>query len=66
MWKAIELHHVKVISWSSAGSNGAKEDDNSLRSSGQRETDGHLEDLCRGISEQVEIFGDKRRLRQTS
>lgn len=66
MWKTIGLHHVKVISWSSAGSDGAEEDASLVRSSGRRETDGHLGDLCRGISEQVEIFGDKRRLRQTS
>lgn len=66
MWNTIGLHHVKVISWSSTGSNGTEEDGSLVRSSGRRETDGHLGDLCRGISEQVEIFGDKRRLRQTS
>lgn len=67
MWKTIGLHHVKVTSWSSSGgSNGAEEDASTVRDSGRRETDGHLGDLCKGISEQVEIFGDKRRLRQMS
>lgn len=66
MWETIGLHHVKVVNWSSrASSNGTGEDASIVRSSGRKETDGHLGDLCRGISEQVEIFGDKRRLRQT-
>jgi len=63
MWKTIGLHHVKVVSWARAGSSGAEEDSRLVENSGRREADGNLEDLCRGISEQVHIFGDKRELR---
>lgn len=65
MWKTIGLHHMKIVSWSKAGSSGAEEDGSLVDSSGRRETDGNLGDLCRGITEQVEIFGDSRGLRQT-
>ncbi|CAM9153738.1 unnamed protein product [Ectocarpus sp. 4 AP-2014] len=54
MWKTFGLHHVKAVSWSRAGSSKGGRD-------GEREADGNLGDLCRGISEQVEIFGDKHR-----
>ena len=65
MWKTIGLHHVKVVSWSRSGSSGAEEDGRLVDSRGRRETDDNLGDLCRGISEQVEIFGDKKGIRQT-
>lgn len=57
MWKTLGLHHVKMLSWSRAGAG----EDGSLAHSSPRETDGSLGDLCRGISEQVQIFGDKQR-----
>lgn len=60
MWKTLGLHHVKMVSWSGTGSRSAEEDGSSIHS-GRRETDGNLGDLCRGISEQVQIFGDKQR-----
>ncbi len=65
MWKNTGLQHVKAISWSRAGSSGAEQDGSLVDNSGQRMAEGNLGDLCRGITEQVEIFGDKRGLRQT-
>ncbi|CAM9707690.1 unnamed protein product [Scytosiphon promiscuus] len=53
MWKKIGLHHVKVITWSRADSNAVEED------SSHGPKDGTLGNLCRSITEQVEIFSDK-------
>ncbi|CAM9108588.1 unnamed protein product [Hapterophycus canaliculatus] len=53
MWRKIGLHHVKVISWPRADSKSVERD--SIR----RQRDDDLGHLCRGIREQVEIFGDK-------
>lgn len=60
MWKTLGLHHVKMVSWSTSGSRSAEKDSSSAQS-GRREMDGNLGELCRGISEQVQVFGDKQR-----
>lgn len=73
MWKVIALQHVKCVSWpggavSGVGrggfAHGGTEDSGRL---GNRDggapflhSPGELGELCRGISEQVQIFGDKQ------
>ncbi|CAN0069546.1 unnamed protein product [Ascophyllum nodosum] len=59
MWKTFALQHVKCIRWSRLDSRAPEEE---LRSPVGREIapEADLADLCRGISEQVQIFGGTR------
>lgn len=76
LWKTFGLQHVKCVGWSApvVASNGEEHDDDSSSSSMNRcardggggETAANLGELCRGISEQVQIFGDGRRVRRLS
>eukprot|EP00904_Undaria_pinnatifida_P010842 jgi/Undpi1/6889/HiC_scaffold_21.g09365.m1 len=78
LWKTFGLQHVKCVGWSASsvaapiGEEQHNESTNSIdisrpgaRDDGGGSTGGaNLGGLCRGISEQVQIFGDRRRDRR--
>lgn len=80
MWKVIALQHVKCVSWpggvvsgvegGGVAHGGRDEDSGRGRAGGGGggflHSMGDLGDLCRGISDQVQIFGDKQRGKRMS